>query len=101
MASSSTVRRAMDGWHSCARRTMSRSSCCKRERRSSLKNPGPACPIRACGSAKLEHLRGAGRLDGHLGARGDVLAGDHLIVALTGANHRIDARIAVDHHLQE
>src|ERR1700728_699797 len=52
-------------------------------------------------SPRSEHLRGSGGFDVHLVARGDVLAGDHLIVALPGAYHRIDARLGVDHHLEE
>ena len=49
----------------------------------------------------LEHLRGVRRLDLDLGARGNVLAGDHLVVGLAGTDHRIDAGIRIDHHLEE
>src|SRR5450432_1853656 len=52
-----------------------------------------ACP--------LEHLRRPGGPDFHLGARGDEISRDHLVVRLTRPDHRVDTRIRVDHHLEE
>src|SRR5215831_12684709 len=38
---------------------------------------------------------------GRLAAARDVLAGDHVLVAHPGGNHRVDVRALVDHHLEE
>ncbi len=38
-------RRATAAWPSCARRTISRSSCCRRARRWRRRSPGPPCPM--------------------------------------------------------
>src|SRR5579862_7157817 len=53
------------------------------------------------GDSSLEHLRGSWRLDVHFVTRGNEVARDHVLVALPGADHWIDAGIRVDHDLQE
>src|SRR5690242_2833345 len=59
---------------------------------------------RACSfawSSTSEHLRRPGCLDVHLVARGNEIAGDHVLVGLPRAYHRVDARVGVDHDLEE
>src|SRR5690606_12040615 len=49
----------------------------------------------------LEHFRRAGLLGLGLVARGDEVAGDHFVVRLPGAHHRVDAGIRVDDDFEE
>jgi hypothetical protein len=63
-------------------------------------------PIRATaqihgpGAEALEHFRFARCLGlDLLGARGNVIAGDHLAVALSRTDHGIDAGVAIDNNL--
>src|ERR1700722_10963116 len=122
MESRSTGRPATAAWPSCARRTAYRSSCCRRARRCLRPNPGPPCLTSVPGSQpftprgrprrrpfttrddrrdRSEHFRGARRLDVDLGARGNVVAGDHFVIRLSRTHHGIDAGIGIDHDLEE
>src|SRR5215831_2568405 len=68
---------------------------------SSQRNPLLRCACPCPWSSTSEHLRGSRGLDVDLVARGNEVPGDHLLVALPRAYHGVDARIGVDHHLEE
>src|ERR1700679_264185 len=101
----------MGAWPSCVRRITYRSNCCKRALRWRPPRPGTKCRMSGSGSPalehrrlverRLEHFRRVGDLGPNLGARGNVIAGDHLAVALAGAYHGIDAGVAVDDDLEK
>src|SRR5207237_8997952 len=55
----------------------------------------------ACASSTSEHLRGSGWLDVDLVARGNEIAGDHILVSLPRSDHRVDASVGIDHDLEE
>src|SRR5207237_6671989 len=54
-----------------------------------------------CASFTSEHLRGSGWLDVDLVARGNEIAGDHVLVSLPRSDHRVDASVGIDHDLEE
>src|SRR5271156_1297350 len=98
--------------YSSGRRTGCRSSCCRKGRRCPLRSPGPSYRMSGsgsygigaglrCATPQSEHFGGVRRLDLDLRSRRDVLARDHLVVALSRTHHGIDAGVTIDHDLEK
>src|SRR5688500_7918994 len=61
----------------------------------------PDCQLAADASRRLEHLRLADLAYFRLVSRRNPIAGDHFVVRLAGADHRVHARVRIDHHFEE